>query len=256
MRYAPKLATGARGSSNEGMLIVPPGSDRMFLHTHPGGAPVASSPRLDDIHIAMRFVMEAYHCEALMVPPHGEGNPAYDTAFGDAPEPEPPKPEPTWDEALENFEETLATWFGLADEDPKKPHAAEAHTLVPEVVPDPSATAGVIAASPSVSFTESSSPTAETASGFGAVGGDAPAGARAAKEELARLRGRLEFLEAKAAGDEALEALKMARREAVAGSKAEPVLKTAASARVSVAPPREAHPSRPRLVVPRPMRAR
>ena len=83
----------------------------MFLHTHPGGALVASSPRLDDIHIAMRFVMEAYHCEALVVPPSGEGNPAYDAAFGGAPEPEPPTPEPTWDEALENFEETLATWL-------------------------------------------------------------------------------------------------------------------------------------------------
>ena len=177
MRYAPQLATGARGPSNEGMLILPPGSDRMFLHTHPGGAPVASSPRLDDIHIAMRFVMEAYHCEALVVPPHGEGNPAYDAAFGDAPEPEPPKPEPTWDEALENFEETLATWLGLADEDPTKPRSAEARYLVPEVVPDPSATAADDATSSSASSTVSSSPTAETASGSGAVRGDAPAGA-------------------------------------------------------------------------------
>ena len=256
MRYAPQLATGARGPSNEGMLILPPGSDRMFLHTHPGGAPVASSPRLDDIHIAMRFVMEAYHCEALVVPPNGEGNPAYDAAFGDAPEPEPPKPEPTWDEALENFEETLATWLGLADEDPTKPRSAEARYLVPEVVPDPSATAADDATSSSASSTVSSSPTAETASGSGAVRGDAPAGARAAKEELARLRERLAFLEAKAVGDEALEALETARLEAVAGSKAEPVSRTAASARVSAAPLREARPTRPRLVVPRPLRAR
>ena len=158
----------------------------MFLHAHPGGAPVASSPRLDDIHIAMRFVMEAYHCEALVVPPSGEGNPAYDAAFGDVPEPEPPKPEPTWDEALDNFEETLATWLGLADEDPTKPRSAEARYLVPEVLPDPSATAGEDATSSSASSTAPSSPTAETASGGGAVRGDAPAGARAAKEELAR----------------------------------------------------------------------
>lgn len=214
MRYAPRLATGARGPSHEGMLILPPGSDRMFLHTHPGGAPVASSPRLDDIHIAMRFVMEAYHCEALVVPPSGEGNPAYDAAFGGAPEPEPPKPEPTWDEALENFEETLATWLGLAEEDPTKPRSAEARYLVPEVVPDPSATVDDDATVTSTSSTAPSSPTAETASGSGAVRVDAPASARAAKEELARLRERLAFLEAKAAGDEALEALEAARRDA------------------------------------------
>ena len=143
----------------------------MFLHAHPGGAPVASSPRLDDIHIAMRFVMEAYHCEALVVPPSGEGNPAYDAAFGDVPEPEPPKPEPTWDEALDNFEETLATWLGLADEDPTKPRSAEARYLVPEVLPDPSATTGEDASSSSASSTAPSSPTVETASGGGAVRG-------------------------------------------------------------------------------------
>ena len=188
MRYAPRLATGARGPSHEGMLILPPGSDRMFLHTHPGGAPVASSPRLDDIHIAMRLVMEAYHCEALVVPPSGEGNPAYDAAFGGAPEPEPHKPEPTWDEALENFEETLATWLGLAEEDPTKPRSAEARYLVPEVVPDPSATVDDDATVTSTSSTAPSSPTAETASGSGAVRVDAPASARAAKDELARLR--------------------------------------------------------------------
>ena len=64
------------------------------------------------------------------------------------------------------------------------------------------------------------------------------------------------LLEAKAAGDEALEALEAARREAVAGSKAEPVSKTAASARAPAAPPREARRTRPRLIVPRPLCSR
>ena len=146
--------------------------------------------------------------------------------------------------------------MGLAEEDPTKPRSAEARYLVPEVVPDPSATVDDDATVTSTSSTAPSSPTAETASGSGAVRVDAPASARAAKEELARLRERLAFLEAKAAGDEALEALEAARLEAVAGSKAEPVSRTAASARVSAAPPREARRTRPRLIVPRPMCSR
>ena len=221
----------------------------MFLHAHPGGAPVASSPRLDDIHIAMRFVMEAYHCEALVVPPSGEGNPAYDAAFGDVPEPEPPKPEPTWDEALDNFEETLATWLGLADEDPTKPRSAEARYLVPRCFRT-SATAGEDATSSSASSTAPSSPTAETArEAARSRGAPAPRAPKKSSRGYAsgwRSRGE-------AAGDEALEALEAARREAVAGSKAEPVSKTAASARVSAAPPREARRTRPRLIVPRPL---
>jgi len=266
VRYAPRLASGARGPSNEGMLITPAGSDRAFLHTHPGGTLLASSPKTDGVHIAMRFVVGQYHCEALVVPPSGEGNPAYAALVKDAPEPEPPKPEPTWDEALENFEETVTSWLGLSEEDPKKPRTAEERYLEPEFVPnryserlhgtrahsDDDDTSSRTSSSSTVSDAPYSNESERTRSGSGRFRAAQPNAERSALEELERLRERLAFLEAKAAGDDALATHRRAKLEAVAASKATTVSKLGASARGGGAFPPARRP-RPRLLLPPPV---
>ena len=221
VRYAPRLATGARGPSHEGMLILPPGSDRMFLHAHPGV--VASSPRLDDIHIAMRFLRRRTTAKLWWSHPPARATPRTTPLSGTCLSPRSRSPRGT-----RRWPRRRSTWTGLADEDPTKPRSAEARYLVPEVLPG-SATAG-----------EDATSRARVIHGaFLADRGDRREaarrrGARAAKEERAVTRAA-GVPRGQGGGRRGARGARGGEAEAVAGSKAEPVSKTAASARVSAA---------------------
>ncbi len=109
---------------------MPAGSDCMFLHTHPDGKRLASAPRVIGMHIAMRFNVEQYQCEALFVSPSGEANPAYDPSFS-SPAREPPASSspavaPS-DDTRYKVEETLAVWLRLAEPDSRRPPTAARH---------------------------------------------------------------------------------------------------------------------------------
>ena len=259
VRYAPRLATGARGPSAEGMLTMPAGSDCMFLHTHPDGKRLASAPRVIGMHIAMRFNVEQYQCEALFVAPSGEGNPAYDTAFpgtgGEPAVPEAPA-EVSWDETLYKFEETLAGWLGLADEDPSR-RTAEARYLAPDIIPDeyPELPHGVRFENEDSDGESSSSSTVSSSSADtrrNATDASSSANARRAMtDELERLRARFAFLEAKEEGKEDAFRSQFGKTAGMGteiGSAAQTM-----RANVSAAQRRQ---TRPRLIVPRPMCAR
>ena len=253
VRYAPRLASGARGPSAEGMLTMPAGKESMFLHTHPAGKRLASAPRVIGMHIAMRFNVEQYHCEALFAAPSGEGNPAYDTVFPDTCEPAVPEApaDLSWDETLDQFEDTLATWLGLADEDPSK-RTAEARYLAPDIIPDeyPELTHGAGLENEDSDGESSSSSTITSSSTEGNK--TQTANARCAMvDELERLRARLSFLEAKAEGKEDAFRSQFGQTAAMGteiGSAAQMVVRAKAPA-----PSRE---TRPRLIVPRPVCAR
>jgi hypothetical protein len=229
------------------------------LHTHPDGKRLASAPRVIGMHIAMRFNVEQYQCEALFVAPSGEGNPAYDTAFpgtGGEPAVSEAPAEVSWDETLYKFEETLAGWLGLADEDPSR-RTAEARYLAPDIIPDeyPELPHGVRFENED-SDGESSSSSTVSSSRADTVRNATDASSsvnarRAMTDELERLRARLAFLEAKAEGKEDAFRSQFGKTAGM-GTEIGSAARTM-RANVSAAQPRQ---TRPRLIVPRPMCAR